>query len=725
MSPIAMTILLLGAWGAFAWSIWRRWRLMRVAATPDNRADRIGVRLRSVLLYVFGQKRMFRYSLAGVAHASIFFGFVILLINSLVLWGRGYDPDFNLWIFAESNPLGAAYAFVRDLFTFLVILGVAVFLYYRLVGRLGRLTLSAEGLIILGIIFVMMISDLLYHGGELLRQARSHGYPYGFHGGTPFASLAGGVMSVLPAGLAEFLRVGGFWMHSILVLLFLNLLPYGKHFHVVTVIPNVFAQNLSGIGRLRTVRDIDGRLEREEPLGTSRAAHLTWKDVLDAYTCTECGRCSDHCPATNTGKLLSPKHLLCNVRDHLYANERPLLAEAARRGRSNGQAEGGESAAAAGFVTRDGSPDESGGGLMPAWVDPEMLWACTTCGACEQECPVFISYIDKIVDMRRHLVMERGEFPDQLQNAFRGLESVGNPYSFDNGQRAEWAAGLDIPLISEKPDAQVLYWVGCAPSFDDRSRRIARATAQLMKLAGVDFAILGPEEKCTGDPARRAGNEYLFQMFAQENVATLNGYTVKRIVTTCPHCFNTLRNEYPDFDGRYEVIHHTEFLFDLVRAGKLRPKHEVRGTVVYHDSCYIGRYNGIYDPPREILAAIPGLRVVEAPQSRDRGMCCGAGGAQMWKEDEPVRRPGSREGDGKVNHARVRQLLRVLPTPPAGGGDQRTVASACPFCMTMLTDGLRDQGHEDVLQQDVAELLLRAVQGEPAAARPAASEASV
>jgi Fe-S oxidoreductase len=718
MGPIPMTVLLVVAWGAFLYSAHRRWKLMRVARAPAGRTDRVGERLRAVLLYVFGQKRMFRYSLAGLAHAAIFFGFLVLLLHSLILWGRGYDPGFDLWILGLDSPLGIAYALLRDLFTVLVLLGVLVFAYYRLVSRLTRLTLSAEGVLILAIIFAMMIADLLYEGAEINRAAAAGRFD-GTHwyAAMPFGSLFAAWMRWLPGELHDLLWRLGFWSHSVLVLAFLNLLPYGKHFHVITVLPNVFAQDLDGIGRLRPVRDIEGRIERGESLGVARAQDFSWKAALDFYTCTECGRCSDHCPATNTGKLLSPKHLTIDLRDHLYRNESRLIGPAFwRRGPQAGDA--------LPFVDRRGQPctgePDREGALVPAWVNPEVLWACTTCGACEQECPVFISYVDKIVDLRRHLVMERGEFPEQLGNAFRGLETVGNPYSFANEQRAEWAAGLDVPLLRDRPGAPLLYWVGCAPSFDDRSRRIARAMAQLLRQAGVDFAILGPEEKCTGDPARRAGNEYLFQTLARENIATLNGYHVRRIVTTCPHCYNMLRNEYPDFDGRYEVLHHTELLLELLRAGRLRPTGPVPAAVAFHDSCYLGRYNNIYDAPRELLRAIPGLRLVEPAASRDRGMCCGAGGAQMWKEEEPIRRPGSREGDGKVNHARARQLLRVLPD----GGQPRAVASACPFCMTMLTDGLRDQGHEDVQRYDVAELLLRSITSEQAAP-PAGSPATL
>jgi len=687
MSPVGMTILLAVTLAAFAYSASKRWRLMLVAKRPENRADQIGRRIGAVLEYVFVQKRMPRYFAAGWAHIIVFFGFMVLLLNSLILWGRGYVRDFDFWVFGLDQPLGMIYAFLRDIFTVLVILGVLVFFYNRLIARLKRLTLNFEGLLILGIIFTMMIADLVYEGVEINQQ----------HGGKfaavmPFASLTAKVLAPLPGEAQHVLFHVGFWTHSALVLLFLNLLPYGKHFHVLTVIPNVFCRQLTPRGRLAPLADIEGRLEREETLGVKRVQDFSWKDVLDFYTCTECGRCSDQCPATKTGKLLSPKHLTTGLRDYMYEHQEELLAAGAVP-----KVEGAGEAA----------PSEEQTLLVPATVNPEVLWACTSCAACEEECPVFITYIDKIVDLRRHLVMERGEFPEQLQTAFKGLETVGNPYSYPNEQRAEWAAGLDVPLMAEKSDVEYLYWVGCAASFDDRSRKIARAFAQLLKSAGVSFAILGPEEQCNGDPARRAGNEFLFQMLAQANVETLNRYNVRKIVTTCPHCYNTLKNEYPDFGGRYALIHHSELLAELVRAGRLQPRQRVDAHVTYHDACYLGRHNEIYEPPRDVLAAVPGIRLAEAEQSRDRGMCCGAGGAQMWKEEE--------QGAARVNHTRVRQLLTVLPS----GGKECTIASACPFCKTMLTDGLADQGLEGVAQLDIAEILWQSVQtAEPAAAAP-------
>lgn len=674
MNPIIMAVLLLAGWGAFLWTARRRWKLLRVGAA-DARTDRLADRVAATWRFAFAQERMRRYRWAGAAHQIIFVGFIVLLLRTLVLWGRGFNEDFNLWILYADQPLGRVYAFLKDVFAVLVLLAALVFVYYRVIARLPRMTLSVEGLVILGIIIFMMIADILYDGAAFALEAiRLQKPPPSFHFGEPAGSLAAAALSGLSPGALNVLKHAGFWTHSTLVLIFLNLLPYSKHFHIITAVPNVFLRDLTPHGRLRPVTDIEGRMEREEPLGVSRVEHLSWKGLLDLYTCTECGRCSEHCPAWNTGKLLSPKQLSLDLRDHLYSRQAEVLDDG-----EFGKVE-----------------------LIPDVIKPEVLWACTSCRACETECPVFITYVDKIVDMRRHLVMEKGEFPTELQNAFRGLETNSNPWSFPASDRAGWTAGLEVPTLAEKPDAEVLYWVGCSASFDDRARKIARATAQLLKKAGVNFAILGPEEQCTGDPARRAGNEFLFQVLAQANVEALNNYGAdkKKILATCPHCFNTLLNEYPDFGGQYDVVHHADFLLDLVRQGRLKPTKRIDGRVVFHDSCYLGRYNGIYESPRETLRAIPGLVVIEAKESRDRGMCCGAGGAQMFKEEEHAREGAA---DERVNARRTDQLLATQPT---------MVASACPFCQRMLIDGLAGKGREDVRQMDIAEILWEAVSSE-------------
>lgn len=681
MSPIGMTLLLLVTLAAFAWSASQRWKLMRVARRPETRNDRAGERLGSVFTYVFGQQRMPRYTAAGVAHILVFFGFVVLLLNSVQLWIRGYDDDFTFWgLLSLDNPIGVAYTLLRDLFTMLVIVGVVVFFWNRVVLRLNRLTLNVEGLLILLIIFVMMVADLVYEGVIINAPVDQHGHDGHFVAAMPFASLTAGLLAKFDSGTQHVLWHVGFWTHAALVLIFLNLLPYGKHFHVLTVIPNVYARDLGPRGRIPPLEDIEGRLEREETLGVRTVRELSWKDVLDLYTCTECGRCSDQCPATSTGKLLSPKHLTIHLRDHMYTHAGELIGGALEKQ--------GDDA---------GEVDEKFA-LVDGTIKPEVLWACTTCSACEEECPVFITYIDKIVALRQNLAMEQGVFPEQLQTMFQGIENAGNPYSYPNDQRADWAEGLDVPLMAEGPaDIEYLYWVGCAASFDDRSRKIAQSFAKLLKTAGVKFAILGPEEMCNGDPARRAGNEFLFQMMAQQNIEILNNYGVKKIITACPHCYNTLKHEYPDFGGQYDVIHHSELLAELLQQGRLRPRRSVEVRIAYHDACYLGRHNGVYDPPREVLRAIPGVTLVEPDKTRDRGMCCGAGGAQMWKEEE--------EGDARVNHLRTKQLLNVLPT----NGAATALGSACPFCKTMLTDSLADLDHESTAELDIAEVLWQSI----------------
>jgi len=743
MGPVFMAVLLLAGWGIFAYSTYRRWNLMMVGA--DARPfDRVGERLGKVWTYALAQVRMRRYKLAGIAHLVIFVGFLVLLLRTLILWGRGFDADFDFWVFGTEGALGQIYSFLKDVFALLVILGTLVFVYYRVVARLDRMTLSTEGLIILGIILVMMVSDIFYDGATLALHAGTDAIPgvalapkhvpadaevregtppvldadaeppveqdpsetvaerkergfvkepgspleeeaVSFTWYEPAGSIAGMIVQDLPGGALTFIAHLGFWSHASLVLIFLNLLPYSKHFHVITGIPNVYLQSLDPPGRLPHMEDIDGMLEREETLGVKRIDQFSWKAILDFYTCTECGRCSDFCPATNTGKKLSPKHFTLDLRDFLYKHDRELVAAKAA---ANGNGEAADAAS---------EPPDYHKDLVDGVIDPEVLWACTSCRACEQECPVFITYVDKIVDMRRYLVQERGEFPKELQTAFRSLESAMNPYGFPAEDRAKWAEGLEVKSLSDHPEAEVLFWVGCAPSFDDRAKRVTVATAKLMQRAGVDFAILGQEEQCTGDPARRAGNEYLFQMFAQANVEVMNGYgaDAKTIVTTCPHCFNTLLNEYPDFGGRYTVVHHTTFLAKLIREGKLKPTNAVSRKVAWHDSCYLGRYNEVYDDPRDALSSIPGLTVLEPAETRDRGMCCGAGGAQMFKEEEP--------GEERVNERRADQLLNTSPD---------CVSSACPFCARMLTDGLAGRDREDVEQLDVAELLLESIVAE-------------
>jgi Fe-S oxidoreductase len=722
MQPIAMLAMLVILAAIFAVSAVRRWKLLMVGR-PEARFDQVGARVKGVFKYMFAQWKMPKYPAAGYAHMAIFFGFMVLLLRALTLWGRGFFPEFNLFILGPEPlfgalPLGDLYVFVKDIVVVLVTVGCVVFLYLRLLSKQTRMSKSTEALAILGIIIVLMVSDVLYDGasevlylkhtaaacmdgGSALCTQVSHiAAPYGaaltefehvrWHF---FPNFAGSLMAVLlqntsPQVLIVLAHIG-FWTHTTLIMVFLNILPYSKHFHVITVIFNVYFRDLSTPGALALVgkdaEEIGEKVEKAfdepdtaEPIGFGKLEDFSWKAFLDFYTCTECGRCSDNCPAYRTDKVLSPKHLTIDLRNNLYERAAEFRGAngAAPEAGDNGEAE-----------------EEMMGGLIPAVIDPDVLWGCTTCRACEEQCPVMISYVDKIVGMRRNLVLLQGEFPKELEMPFTGIEVQGNPWNVAQADRGNWADGLGVTTAAEKPDAPVLFWVGCAAAYDDRSKKVAQAVARLLKQAGVDFVILGEEETCTGDPARRAGNEFLFAAMAEMNVATLNGYQeqggVKTILTACPHCFNTLKHEYPPFGGNYNVVHHTTYLLDLVKQGKLTPKRRVEEKVVFHDSCYLGRYNDIYDEPRDVLKRIAGIDLLEVDEAtRNHGLCCGAGGAQMFMEEQ---------NENRMNVRRTKQLMKT---------GAQTIATACPFCMTMVTDGLKDQEKEDDYKRlDVAELL--------------------
>jgi len=734
MNPLVMFLVIIGLVGAFGYSAGKRWQLMRVGKDED-RFDDLGKRLEGVAIYALAQKKMHYYRLAGAAHMLIFLGFSILLLRTLILWGRGFDPSFNLFILGPEGflglPLGHIYEFLKDTIATLVILGAVTFLYFRLVKQEARMTKSGEAILILGIIITMMVADMLYDGAAMVLHHRA--FPNCTGGNlqdvacatvqkitaplgpkpthalawAPFPSPAGSAMAMLLAGASTdvlaVLAQMGFWIHSTLVLLFLNLLPYSKHFHIITSLPNVFFRSIAPAGRLPLLAPTAEAIGEKvmaaaedpvnaAPVGVNKINDFSWKAILDFYTCTECGRCSDNCPAHKTGKLLSPKQFTLNLRDHLYEHGESIVKDKAGKDTVGGGLPRLEEAEAAEAAPAEPNPAMQD--LAANIIHPDVLWACTTCRACEEQCPVMISYVDKIVEMRRHLVLVKGEFPAQLNGPFQAMEVNGNPWNLARMDRANWTEGLDVKMMADNPTAEVLYWVGCAASYDDRAKKIARATAKLLQAAGVDFAILGQEETCTGDPARRAGNEYLFAMLAEQNVATLKGYKeqggVKKIITACPHCFNTILNEYPDFGAKFEVVHHTDFLLGLVAEKKLKPTQPVKGKMVFHDSCYLGRYNGVYEQPRDILKSIPGVELVEAEDwNRNKGLCCGAGGAQFWMEEQ---------NKDRVNVKRTLQLLQT---------EAKTIATGCPFCQTMISDGLKAHGKEEAVKQlDVAEILL-------------------
>ncbi|HSE64150.1 MAG TPA: (Fe-S)-binding protein [Thermoanaerobaculia bacterium] len=650
-------LLLLFAIGAFVYSISRRVRVL-LAAGAENRFERIGTRVAKTLEFAFAQKRMFRDFYAGTFHIFLFSGFVVLLVRTIALVVEGLAPGFVLL----SGSAGDAYTLAKDVFEVLVLLGVAMAVFRRAFARPPRLDLTADAWFILFLIFLLIAADLVSEGAKvaLAPQLASEW--------SPAVLAVARALQGVPRESLQRMYEGGWWIHLLDILFFGNYLPYSKHFHILTSVPNVFFMKLEPMGRLGTPD-----LETAEHFGVSRVEELSWKSILDGYTCTECGRCRVVCPTALTGKPLDPKIFIGDVRDAVYEATPEILAAASGRG--------------------NGPPPAERKALLGGWISEETIWACTTCGYCTWACPVFIiPAVDKITEMRRHLVLERAEFPKEMQTAFRGMETNGNPWGISAASRADWAKDLPVVTMSEAEgrDVEVLFWVGCAGSYEDRGKKVSRALVEMLAEARVSFAILGTEETCTGDSARRMGNEYLFQMLAQQNVETLNGHGIRKIVTNCPHCYNCIRHEYPAFGGNYEVMHATELVARLVDEGRLVLSEPVRETVSYHDACYLGRYNGIYQPPRKILRAIPGIELRELPRTCERGLCCGAGGGRMWMEEKL----GTR-----INQERMREIE---------GRATEAVGLSCPYCMIMLGNAKEEIG-ASTAPFDVLELARRSM----------------
>jgi Fe-S oxidoreductase len=679
-SVLFLFVLTLGV-GFFALNVQRLVSYMRLGLA-ENRGDHPFVRLKNVLTIGIAQTKIFRDPVAGAMHATIFWGFMVLTAGTVEILVQGVIPQFSFALILP-QPIYLLYALSQDAFAGVVILAIGFAFYRRLVLHPRRLEGDhlehTDALIILGMIGGLMVTLLLANACQFVVD--------------PSSTVASKLVS---RGLADAIgRVDSnpvilarvfWWTHALLILTFLNYLPYSKHLHVVTSLINVYLSNTSGPGQKGVMRPMD--LEAEvEHFGAADVEDLTWKNLLDGYSCTECGRCTAACPANLTGKLLSPRKIVINARQRLMEkgpvvtdDRMEFLHPALLHGEGR---DGGATTATEVMEHR----------LLDTFITEEELWACTSCRACVQECPVSIDQLDVINQMRRYLVLSESRFPEEIQPAFESLERNGSPWAFDPGDRAKWAEGLDIPTMAEvvergeRPD--VLFWVGCMGSFDDRAKKIAVAFARILKACDINFAILGQEEHCHGDPARRMGNEYLYQTLATDTIATLDRYDVKTIVTSCPHCFHQMGNEFPQLGGNYEVIHHSTFierLFDENRV-PLRSDEGQRLTVAYHDSCYLGRYNDVYDAPRETLRrALPVINLVEPPRTKDRGLCCGAGGGRMFMEEKTGKR---------INVERTEELL-------ATGAE--TIAVACPFCMTMITDGANAVG-SSVPVLDIAEVV--------------------
>ena len=637
VQAIALAVAIGVAVALFTRRAWSLYRLLH-SGKPAARFDNIPARARAEATIVIGQSKLLQRLVPGLVHAAIFWGFLVLFPTIVIAMIGAVDARSTLpWLGAQGW-----YALLVDVFALVVLIGVIAAFLIRKVQRPARFKGShlGEADRILGLIAGIVCTLLLWHASQIA--LRLNDYP------EQWAPISDALSHVV-APAAPVLERAAVWGHVLIILSFLVYLPYSKHLHILVAAFNVYFGRTRSRGRIEPI-DFE-KPEAEVRFGSARAADMTWKQMLDTMSCTECGRCQDVCPAYATGKALSPKLLIMAMRDHL--------------------------------VSGAASP------IVPNAVTDDIVWDCVTCGACVRECPVGIEHIDHVIDLRRNLVMVESRFPDEAGTMLRDVDRTSNPWGKPQADRMQWAEGLGVRVLQpgERPP-EILFWVGCAPAFDERARKAAVSTAKLMQMAGVDFAVLGPREACTGDPARRMGDEYTYQRLAGENVATLNDSGVKKIVTTCPHCFNTIGNEYPDFGGTYEVVHHTQFLADLVNEGKLAPMPSER-TITYHDSCYLARHNDVHTAPRELVAAVG--QAVEMPRNRERTFCCGAGGARMWMEEKRGR---------PINQERVRE---------AAATGAETLAVACPFCTVMLDDGVRETGAK--LQVfDLATLLAEAVE---------------
>lgn len=642
--------------GAFLLSAIRLIRLISLGG-PDGRLHgSLAKRFQTMLVYAFAQKRVVSEKF-GINHSLLFWGFLVLFLANAEFVINGLFPTVSLRLLGPTLYL--FFTLLFDLVSLLVLVCVGVAVFRRIVVRPTHIeALSGDAFLILGLVAGLMIAFFGLHGGEIALQEMPRPFlmPVSEHVAAPLmAAFFGDGLH----GTTRFF----WWLHALIFLGFLNYLPRSKHMHILTAIPDCFCRSFQPVTTLPRETFAVGR-----SYGVSRVDEFTWKDLLDFLSCTECGRCNANCPATLSGKTLNPRYVVHDGKVNLLTNGEKILYG----NRTDG------------LLPLIQPKDEAEGS-----VGEESIWACTTCGACMANCPVFIEHVPKILKMRRSLVQNRAQFPPELNIFFEAIEQRSNPWGIAPADRGKWARDLDVPVLSSAPEeVEYLFYVGCAGAFDSRNKKVAASVVKILKAAGVSFGILGAEELCCGDSLRRLGNEYVFEEMARKNIELLQKYKIKKILTYCPHCYTTLKNDYRPFGFSLPVVHQSEFIHDLLQSGRLKLKPaDGFGRVIFHDSCYLGRYNEIYALPREIIATATGTNPTEFDRSHQKSFCCGAGGGRMWMEESPEHR---------LNLNRVREGLAKSPN---------TVAVSCPYCMTMFEDGLKDEKATQVQVMDISEIV--------------------
>jgi len=691
LKSILFALIFLAGMGMFARSVGRMAKLARLGRDYSGFMPAIVDRIGAVIYFVFMQRRVVAEKF-GWNHVVFFWGFLIITVGHIEFLVRGVFPEFSLAFLGD--PVYHAILVGEDTMAFVVLFAVVFATYRRAVVKPSHIHITAEGYVILGLIATVMVTYFLAMGFGIAGK-----HPEMMHDDLlPFSNLTASALTGVSKSAAFVAYEVSWWAHAVVLLVFLNVIPYSKHIHLIGAIPNIFAHKRD---KHKAALDrID--FETAETYGVGKVTDFTWKALLDTYACTECGRCDLYCPARRTGKPLEPQQVIHDMRDNLYANGDQFLRDRPIFDFSKAPEE---------FEPSLPLIAESEESRQEGQTSPEVLWGCTSCGACVQACPVLIDHVDSIMDMRRHLTLMEGNVQPELANTFQNMERNYNPWGIGADKRGDWAEQIGLKLWDQsegateggEPAFEYLFWVGCAGSFDNRAQKTIKAFSKILDHAGIEYAVLGHKEKCTGDSARRGGNEYLFDQLATENVQTLNDLGVTKIVTACPHCFNTLQNEYPAFGGHYDVVHHTQLIDQLIAEGRLHLTEDVKRRVTYHDPCFMSRWNDEVEAPRRSLAAAKHLNLVEMKETKKKSFCCGAGGAQMWMEEQ---------NDNRVNVERVRQALETEPD---------AIAVGCPFCMTMITDGVKAHDAEESVEVlDVAEVVLQALEKDDAKAEPAA-----